>query len=618
MHVFFRSPIQAFALLLCFPVISALSAAEPMGLTLAFTKTGWSPSAKCPSIKWNDGFLMVDVSWVSAYTDKHDVRYQVWIESATTDWASVNTLKTKEVWRQVAYIPGLRESARKSARLRMTFGYRPPGLSSAPIEEGNGKVRYERLPPVPPLKPGNYRFTCVVNRSVAGGPTESGRIDFEVTITGAEEPLFFSGLENGKVFQRKDKAKGDLLFFCSAAKPESVDVTVLSGGKSLLSFHREIAAPNQELSIPDLPIGGPYTVEVKSGEWAKRFSDIWIGDIWIISGQSNAVGTGGDLTMARKPMEGVNGLNPRYTIYQWKTAQDGFFESTVGPWVTAAQMFKAATGVPVGLIGYASGSKPIDYFLDTAQKNAPHLKPIVEQNGRGAGIFFWYQGESDSFDETNCAGYGTKLMSLATAVRQDAKNPGMKVAVVQLAKYLWKKDAHFSPIREAQLQFVKQDANAVIYSTLPYEVNDKDKIHLVTKSYIELGEQIAKSMIAWENTGKLESPGPALEKAFFSSGDRNEITATFRSAKGLFGGENLEEWYITDSAHGGFGNGGFVGIAAVTVDSSNSRVILKLSEPAGQKAELSYGYRADVGGTLKNSENHPAAAFVKAPIADNP
>ncbi len=597
----------------------AMAAGAPFEVELGFTKMGWSPAPTVPQLTWDGGFLRVDAKWPTTYTDKDDVRYDAWIESATIDWASANMLKSQaggaEVWRQKLYLSAQSTGALAQVSFKMTFGYRQPGLSSAPIVAQDGSTSYVALPSTAPLAPGSYTFSCVITRTT-GGNTETARKDFNVTIDGKAEPIFFSGISDSQVYQRNTGKTGQIAFWMGSTDgaKKVVDVTVKKPGAADINKQLEVTQNDQQLVLPDIPVGGPYTIELKCNDVTRTFSDILVGDIWIIGGQSNAVGAGSDATLGRKAVPGVNGLSPRYGIYEWQPASDGFFENTVGAWVTAAQDFYKNTGVPVGLIGYAVGSKKMDYFMDGAHNEMPFLKPIVEQYGRHARMFFWYQGESDSFAQENWDSYGDKLKKMALAIRRDTGTPNLPIGIVQLSKYLWFKDDHFAPVREAQRQFVLQDSNSVLFSTAPYEVNGKDKIHLVSKSYVALGEQIAQQMTEAEQTGRLITPGPTLKSVGFSSPDHKEITATFTNGGGLAGGSDINEWYVTDASHGGFKSGGFVPISGVKIDPQSGKVTLALSEPAGPSAALSYAYRCDLMGTLRNDKNYPAPAFVKVGI----
>jgi sialate O-acetylesterase len=41
------------------------------------------------------------------------------------------------------------------------------------------------------------------------------------------------------------------------------------------------------VSLPSMPAGGPYTLMVASGKQQVSFADIWLGEVWLCSGQSN-------------------------------------------------------------------------------------------------------------------------------------------------------------------------------------------------------------------------------------------------------------------------------------------------------------------------------------------
>lgn len=63
------------------------------------------------------------------------------------------------------------------------------------------------------------------------------------------------------------------------------------------------------LSFPALKVGGPYAIEVKSGDRNIRLDDVMVGDVWLCSGQSNmeftlrhATNADGEVAAAGNPM----------------------------------------------------------------------------------------------------------------------------------------------------------------------------------------------------------------------------------------------------------------------------------------------------------------------------
>ena len=211
-----------------------------------------------------------------------------------------------------------------------------------------------------------------------------------------------------------------------------------------------------------------------------------------------------------------------------------------------------------------------------------------------------------------------KLEGLVKAMRKCTRNPELLVGVCQLGRYMWFRDDHFADLRETQRQFVLGDKRSVLFSTMPYEVNPKDKIHLMTEGYVLLGQQIGAQMIDWERTGKVMSPGPVVQGAKFEGGARTRLVVRFTNAKGLQGKASAEEWFITDTTHGGFKKGGFVEIANITIDKDKEQVVIELKSAPVGKTAVSYGYRSDVGGSLANGPGFPAACFVGVAVVAGP
>jgi hypothetical protein len=563
----------------------------PLELTLTYQNANGRMMGQPPEMKYGEGFMLVQVKWPTAFTEKDEVYYRAWI-AGPADWASANTPKADDKFRQYAYTGRAKEGKRSGVNFKLELGFRPEGLS------GHPESKLARLDDCDPLPPGKHAFTVHIERVGPGEQRETASASFEVAVKGDASTVALWGIGDGQVFQRKNAKVGDIVFRPNISVPAT---TVMLGDK--------VIADQPVKNRVEVPVGGPYTVKIEAEGTTKVFKDIYVGDVWIVSGQSNAVGCGYEKELYRGPMPGVQGLNPKYGVYEWAVAKDGFFESTMGPWVTAAQKFYAETKVPVGLIGHAVGSKPIDFFYEN--DDAYFLRPIIERYGQGAAAFFWYQGESDAFRPETRDTYGPKLAGLVKAVRTIAGNDKMQAGIVQLARYTWQRDDHFAAIRETQRQFVLGDPNAVLYSTMPYDVAKTDKIHLTSPGQFALGNQIADQMIARERSGKSKPAGPVLKDV---TRDGNRVIVSFAHAAGLKGNPSADEWYVTDDKRAGFRQGGFVPIDAIAIDAEKQQVVLTLKETPAGPIQVSYGYRADIGGSLTDDQDHPAPCFVKVPV----
>lgn len=597
------------------PEATPAAALAPMQLSLKFYNGAMRQSAEPLPLKFGEGLLLVEMKWTPVLTDKDDVQYSAWIQGAGPDWATANTTRDPDAvnqsgFRQHAYLGKVRMGATSGTRIKMQFGYRPAGLTSFPV---NGSAT--ALPEAMPLPPGTYAFTACVQRTGPDGVVDQATAPFTVIITGDSSAGAVYGLSDKQVFQRSSKAAGDIPLIWAGSQPNLAwQASVGREGQSIVTTSGTTTGAVTEMRLKSVPVGGPYEISVSVGGAARTFKDVYVGDLWIISGQSNAVGCGNNAALGAKPIPGVHCLEPRYNLQEWTVARDGFFEHTVGSWVTAAQEFYGATAVPVGLMGHAVGSKPMDYFLDPETGDPFILRPLIEQHGVGAAAFFWYQGESDSFQPAQEAAYQQKLTKLAGAIRQLTQNPNLMIGVCQLGRYTWFKDDHFTAVREAQRQFVLQDRRAVLYSTLPYVVNAKDRIHLETEGYIALGKQIGRQMIELERTGKAITPGPTPQEVRFADAERKQIAITLSRGHGLSGNPSPDEWFVTDETRRGFRNGGFVEIESITFQPEEQRVLIQLKQAPSGATEVSYGYRSDVGGSLINSDGFAAPAFVRVPV----
>lgn len=152
-----------------------------------------------------------------------------------------------------------------------------------------------------------------------------------------------------------------------------------------------------QLRLPAAQPGGPYKMTISSGQEQLTIQDIWIGEVWVCSGQSNMEH---DLTsvIERYPKLLAEGNYPR--IRQFKVPGHYNFKQTEadytqGSWLPAthehigaftavgfffAQQLQEQTKEAVGIINISLGGSPIEAWLpESALKKYPKDNATLEQ-----------------------------------------------------------------------------------------------------------------------------------------------------------------------------------------------------------------------------------------------
>ncbi|GAB3651214.1 sialate O-acetylesterase [Echinicola sediminis] len=179
-------------------------------------------------------------------------------------------------------------------------------------------------------------------------------------------------ISDGMVLQRNH----DIRIWGWADAGEVVNVVFEGKSKAITASSDGI----WEVVFPAMEAGGPYTMEISGNANAISLEDIWLGDVWICSGQSNM-----EQTMARvEPMfpdEVKSANNPKIRYFDVPDAYD--FASPQldvkgGKWVPADQenikQFSAVAyffaqkvyqkyGIPIGLVNASVGGSPIQSWI---------------------------------------------------------------------------------------------------------------------------------------------------------------------------------------------------------------------------------------------------------------
>lgn len=145
------------------------------------------------------------------------------------------------------------------------------------------------------------------------------------------------------------------------------------------------------LSLPSRGAGGPHVVAVKSGREERRLHDVYFGDVWLCSGQSNMEWP---LSRAANPDEEVMAANdPRIRFFLVRknpsavplTNVDGSWTpctpATAAPFSAVAYHFARAlaekTNVPIGLIGSYWGGSTVEAWIPPDALAGEEFGPVL-------------------------------------------------------------------------------------------------------------------------------------------------------------------------------------------------------------------------------------------------
>lgn len=188
--------------------------------------------------------------------------------------------------------------------------------------------------------------------------------------------------------------------------PQGATVSVLLQGKGRTVWRTAKANASGVWGavLPAMPASGPYTLKFSCGSDVRTFSDVWVGEVWLCSGQSNmelplqTIATAKEDLAVADTLSRIHLLNmpSPWPIYKevWSTAMvdsidRGLLKQT-GTWTRCsaqtARNFSAigfhfgrvladSLGIHVGLINNAVGGSTAEGWIDslTLAQKAPEI-----------------------------------------------------------------------------------------------------------------------------------------------------------------------------------------------------------------------------------------------------
>jgi len=326
------------------------------------------------------------------------------------------------------------------------------------------------------------------------------------------------------VTQRTGENVRDAAFTGACKGTGTLRARVLNKGAVLPGFDGIVVGSASrgklEGRLSGVPVGGPYQVEFAIEGTTERLmlKEIYVGDLWILGGQSNMQGCGlrksalppipqvraffmdDRWAPAKDPLHNLwNAVDEAHRLIHWGIPVE-VPSRGVGPGVAFGQAMYELTGVPQGLLACAHGGTTMSEWNPKLKQQGSKslygatVRRLKKNGGKVAGVV-WYQGCSDA--NVDAAPLYTKRMKeLVAAFRRDCGDADLPFVAVQIANVYGPgfDRASWNSVQdqERRLPDVIKRCNVVPAIDASYD----DTIHLDGPSQHRLGKRLARAMLA--------------------------------------------------------------------------------------------------------------------------
>lgn len=282
-----------------------------------------------------------------------------------------------------------------------------------------------------------------------------------------------------------------------------------------------------EAELPPMPYGGPYEMDIVMNDRKQTLHDIYIGDLYILAGQSNMQFKLGeseyDMSLCKD--------DPLLRYYSTERAEGGASFFPQDGWVKAktedlaywsclgylvGRTLREQTDRAIGIIACYQGAADIQtYMPDSAFENPDFNIPDDERydmmfswnHGHSqlynyqlkqllpysTAAVLWYQGESN-VSEKESEVYGEMLSCLIHSWRDAFRDAELPFVVVQLPDNIERAGAPWSRIQQAQEDIQYKEEHVV--TVISRDICENDNLHPKKKN--ELGRRIANAIMSMQ------------------------------------------------------------------------------------------------------------------------
>lgn len=418
--------------------------------------------------------------------------------------------------------------------------------------------------------------------------------------------------------------------------PDGANITVSLGGNRAYAT----SVNGRWLAVlPEMKAGGPYHMIVQCGNYRIERYDILLGEVWLLSGQSNMARDITNTDHYDEIIEETKKFNNEiriFTKYKNHTNEpDDTMGMRGGYWMTMnsediaacgmscvsyyyAKYLNQRLGVPVGIITSAYAGTPIeewmnpntfreeryDYDTEAAKEVAnmgtgripggnfnAMIYPFRQFRIRG---FVWYQGENNVLDKDSelYLNYLTDLINDWRTAWSDDSLPFIMVQIPGCDDYL-SNPGHSQIVREANLI-----ADKTINNTSLIVINDldgTDDIHPTNKK--DVGKRICDNVLVRVYGKKGVAGGPMYSGYVIENG---AVYVSFEDGEGLYLNTDNPATFTINASDG------IEYTADVTIEHGRLKIS---SDKVPEPVRATYGWGDNYMAELFNSEGYPASPF---------
>ena len=294
--------------------------------------------------------------------------------------------------------------------------------------------------------------------------------------------------------------------------------------------------------LTDIPTGGPFRLTLTcDGEKGARVvvRSFYVGDVWLLAGQSNMEGCGHLALGKAKPHPLIRAFSLRR---EWRRAEDPLhvpWESPdpalhgaeapftreqaedyrrtafrgVGAGIFFAREMLARSGVPQGLVCAARGATQMAQWCPEPKNpgsGALHAAMLrsVRATGQPLAGVLWHQGEGDTAAD-RAALYTARMRRMIAITRRALGQPELPWIIGQLARvYGERKETAWNSVQDQQRLLAATIPQSALVATVDLPLDDF--IHLGAAALPRFGARLARAADRLVYQNLREAPPPAL------------------------------------------------------------------------------------------------------------